>query len=1206
MPSSAVVLWSDLGATLAHETGLGADLLGGAVKRDDSSGDTLYFKFHVSPLSDVTTEEYFAAFELFSGDAERLGVGNAAKAWGYSAFINSMGSSATNANDSYIDLHSARPEPAPAGGFLNYEFPHRRVERTIIFKVQYVAGGDDLVTVWLNPDLGPGANEIYQPEALTTRFSADASFDKIRLRHGGGGDGWIFSDMAIATSFSDFVDTSSAKPGVTGPGNGPGGLAVSVQSWQREPGMPHGAIRALAQTPDGYLWLGNDEGLSRFDGVRFVPAEGGGPGAPVHVLLGSRRGELWVGTFGRGLLRYGQDSTVRFVPLRGLPSENITALAEDNEGRVWVGTERGLASLRNGSATLIDEQLKDAKFTSLFVDGKGDLWAGVDGRGICRFHAGRLVEWAPAPAEDSLESPQCLIVDRAGRLWVVAGDDLVLCREGGQWQRYRIPRRATAGRTRALVEGPDGTVWAGWAGEGLFQLNAGKATAVSIGRGLLDNAVSAMFIDGEGKLWVGTEGGLNWIRRKTVFRLGQEEGLGYGAVLGLAEVVPGEVWAARGDDGMFRWEGKAFSRLPVFGLPSHEPRVNALLAARDGSCWVACARGLLHFKDPQAVADESATAGLEGFRLSALAEDAEGSLWAGSREGNLWKLSGGNWTSEPAPWKPRAVTAIVPEPNGVVWVGTEGDGLYRLGGSGLEHFDKSNGLVSADIRTLRSGREDTLWVGTADGGLSRLRAGKVSSFTRREGLTENSISQILEDDFGRLWLGGDHGISCVNLAELDSQAAGRTAAIHPRTIEGEEGPLSEMCTSGFSPAGLKTGAGLLWFSTAQGAVVVDPRYPVVPVTRGRAFLEEALVDGAPAAWFFPPGGGEKAPKELRVGAGKHRLELQYTALGFEAPGRVRFRYRLEGLDSDWVDAGTRRTAFYNYVPPGSYRFRLSTSTSEGVWNENAAELPVRVGRYMWQSGWFLSFAAAGLLGVMVGLIRLLEKQRLHRRFKRMEQEQMLERERTRIARDLHDEMGSKLCRISFLSEHTRRAEGLPGELRSQIASISDESREVLRSLDEIVWAANPQNDTLEQAAAYIGDYAQEYFQKTGIECEVEMPKQLPPHPLSSQSRHHLFLAVREALANILKHSAATRSKISMSCNARAFEICAWDNGRGFEPDDAENGAGSGAGSGNGLRNMRQRMAAVGGWCEAESKPGTGTTIRFRVPLDDPINGKSKI
>jgi signal transduction histidine kinase len=244
-----------------------------------------------------------------------------------------------------------------------------------------------------------------------------------------------------------------------------------------------------------------------------------------------------------------------------------------------------------------------------------------------------------------------------------------------------------------------------------------------------------------------------------------------------------------------------------------------------------------------------------------------------------------------------------------------------------------------------------------------------------------------------------------------------------------------------------------------------------------------------------------------------------------------------------------------------------------------------------------------MLASVAGGAHIVEKRKLQRRVKHLEQERMLERERTRIAQDLHDEMGAKLCRISFLSAHARRCQDAPAELRQQVAAISDDSREVLHSLDEIVWAVNPQNDTLEHVASYIGQYAQDYFQETGIECVLDIPSQVPPHPLSSQCRHHLFLAVHEAFTNILKHSGATKAKVAINCSPSLFEIVVSDNGKGFvPPDGAATGANPGAETGNGLRNMRQRLAVLGGRCHLDSTPGRGTTIRFAFPFNQPAQG----
>jgi signal transduction histidine kinase len=444
---------------------------------------------------------------------------------------------------------------------------------------------------------------------------------------------------------------------------------------------------------------------------------------------------------------------------------------------------------------------------------------------------------------------------------------------------------------------------------------------------------------------------------------------------------------------------------------------------------------------------------------------------------------------------------------------------------------------------------------------------------------------------------------------LEKLAAGKISVVYPQVYGRAEGMLSEECTGGFCPAGLKTKSGLLWFSTLKGVVVADPRFQQTRLSFPEVLLEQILVDGVLATNFHSAtpklstaGVAAKTAdaeeKSLRLEPGKHQLELRYTGLSFDAPERIRFRYRLDGWDSDWVEAGTRRIAFYNYVPPGTYQFRVSACNDDGVWSETGPDLALNVPAHLWQSRWFIGLAVLSLLALVGGTARVLEKRRLQHRLRYLEQERALERERTRIAQDLHDEMGAKLCRISFLSEHARRSHDMPSELHRQIVSISDTSREVLCSLDEIVWAVNPQNDMLEPVASYVAHYAREYFQETGIECELEIPTHLPSYPLSSQSRHHLLLAVHEAFTNILKHSGATHARVSVKCEVSVLEITVSDNGHGFNPAAVEsNSISSPAESGSGLHNMHQRLTDIGGACSIKSQAGRGTTICFSLSLE---------
>jgi ligand-binding sensor domain-containing protein/signal transduction histidine kinase len=1212
-PARAVILWSDLGATLVHESGGGSEILGGAVKRDDSASDMLYFKFHVDPLSDVSTEEYFAAFQLYEGDTERLGVGNSQKAWAYSAF-NAAESGEFNKVFGDIDLHSGRPESSSPGVFLPYELPRRGIENTIVFKVQYVAGGEDRITVWVNPDLAPGATEEGQPERLTTRFAANASFNQIRLRHGGGGGGWTFGDMAIATSFSDFVSTGGPAGGTTG-----GALPLTFRTWQREQGLPQNSVCALAQTPDGYLWVGTDDGVARFDGVRFVTfgLREGLRGGRVRVLLADRAGALWIGTEGGGLVRWQNGQFRPLMSPDGLPADSITSLVEDREGRLWIGTEAGLALSQNGQLTnwTASAQFRGKAITALLKDRQGVMWVGALGAGIFRFVDGEFVRVSDAAVDSLLLEPHCLLEDQAGRVWLGAGDDFVLCREGDQWRRYRIPRHLARPYVGVLAEEPDGTVWAGSVSEGLFQFQGGKLATINASTGLSDNFVESMLVDREGNLWVGTGAGLNRVRRSNLAVYGQNEGLGYGPVQGLAEIAPGIIWACKPSDGLYRSEGRQFSRLTNGAASRRYPEVNTLLVTRDGSCWVAGAKGLLRFKDPKAAAPEEDAPALQERNVTALAEDSEGAVWAGTREGELWRWQNGAWTAQTnGAFQGHAITAIVQDAEGAMWVGSDGAGLHRLKGGTLTRLDKHSGLLSDLIRTLYLDSQGTVWIGTAGGGLTRWRPGRMATFTTREGLPDNTISQILEDDSGRLWLGSNRGIACVNKRELEELAEGKIPAIYPQVFGRAEGMLSEECTGGFCPAGLKTRAGLLWFSTLKGIAVVDPRPRGMETPAPMVVLEELVVDGVAVAGVSEKVSravsGSRTPTKsraasttrpltrspaetagVRIEPGKHRLEFRYTGLSFRAPERVRFRYQLEGLDPDWVEAETRRTAFYSYVPPGEYRFRVAACSSEGVWNEMGDGLGLTVLRHFWQARWFLGLAALGLLLTVGGTVLGLEKRRHRRQVKQLEQERALERERARIAQDLHDDLGSSLTRLSLLSELLKTDKDNPGQVEAHAGKISQSAGQTVRALEEIVWALRPGSDSLQSLVDYIAHFANELFEGDGTRCRLDLPHDLPARSLPPEMRHNVFLIMKEAMTNVCKHAGAKEVRVQAKALGNSLELMVQDDGRGFEVPAQDPTA-----QRHGLGNMRRRAEAMGGTLTVESAPTRGTSVKLNVRL----------
>ena len=538
----------------------------------------------------------------------------------------------------------------------------------------------------------------------------------------------------------------------------------------------------------------------------------------------------------------------------------------------------------------------------------------------------------------------------------------------------------------------------------------------------------------------------------------------------MAEIAPGIIWAGKTSDGLYVSQGGNFRRLAPGGLALAGPEINALLMARDGSCWMAGAQGLLHFTDPASGDDDAEL--FTDLHCTAMAEDKDEGVWVGTREGEIWRRMKDKWAGETNDWQKHPITAIGQARDGATWVGSDGGGVDRFFGDQRFHLDRQAGLLSDLVRAVYLDDQGVAWVGTAGGGLSRWRAGQLVTFTTREGLPDNTVSQILEDHQGRLWLGSSRGIACVGKSEFEELAAGKIPAVYPLVYGRTEGMLSEECTGGYSPAGTASKSGLLWFPTLKGLVVVDPRR----ANRGCHTAHRDAGGGA-RGWGAGRGvSGERACRAtLRIPPGNHRVEFRYTGVNFDSPERVRFRYRLEGLDTDWLEAGTRRSALYNYVPPGQYDFRITACNGDGAWSETGVMLSMVVAPHFWQVWWVRCLAALGILLSVAGAVRVVEKRKSQRRLKRLEQEKALERERTRIAQDLHDEMGAKLCRISYLSEHARRSPDLSSEIKRQIVSISDSTREVLSSLDEIVWAINPQNDMLEHLVSYIGHYAREYF-----------------------------------------------------------------------------------------------------------------------------------
>jgi signal transduction histidine kinase len=648
----------------------------------------------------------------------------------------------------------------------------------------------------------------------------------------------------------------------------------------------------------------------------------------------------------------------------------------------------------------------------------------------------------------------------------------------------------------------------------------------------------------------------------------------------------GTIWIGGFGSGFSRWQD---GEVKPFSLPEGTVGnfVYCAYPGHDNQIWLSAGREDL-FVYTNGLIQRPPT---EVHGIKAILTGLDGRVWLGRNTGLACLNNGELRTYGTRNGLPRmAVHALAEDKRGDIWVGG-GDGtLYQLIGDRFAAFRPQDSLAGEAIWSLLADEEGTLWAGTVHGGLLRFRDGRFTRFTSKNGLPSDTICQILEDGGGRLWFGSQKGIFRVLKSAFQQVADGQLATLPCVTYGNYDGLPTTECSGSYQPSAWRGRDGRLWFATLKGVVGIQPEEIPVNNLAPSVLIEDVLVDGKPAG---ASGRQAAGGSELRIGPGKHVVAFRYTAPSFVVPEKVAFRYRLEGSDNDWIEARDRLVE-YRQLPPGDYRFRVIACNNDGVWNEEGAAISLRILPHFWQTWWFVTLAGLSLFSSLVGAVRYEATRKLRRRLALTEQQRAVERDRARIAKDIHDDLGAGLTQIMLQSAIARRQ--VKQEAEPHLAQISETARDMIRSMDEIVWAVNPQNDTLDGLGTYISKFAHEYLTAVGIRCRLDLPEQLPARPLSSETRHNLFLAVKEALNNVLKHASATEVWLRIDIQPSGFTISIADNGRGFAPG-GPGGSTSTDGrivSGHGLRNMARRLEAIGGVCNVTSEPGKGARVELTI------------
>jgi ligand-binding sensor domain-containing protein/signal transduction histidine kinase len=973
------------------------------------------------------------------------------------------------------------------------------------------------------------------------------------------------------------------------------GTRYAIDVLDADDGLPQASVIAITQTRDGYLWLGTLNGLVRFDGLRFtVFDEVNTPGlnsGRIFSLFEDSRSNLWIGTEAAGVSVI-QDGRVTSLGLAKGRDGRLAAVAEDPSGGLWLYTVNGqLWRWRDGITNRYT--VGPSRCRTMIMEDSGLLWVGTD-RGLSGLRPTPTLEPVTAPVELSLP---------VGKL-----DYLLASQKGGYWRLAdgRVQRWTTnhlvwdagldsypwgGAEVSTACEDLEGHLLVGTLGAGVFWFDQdGKATCVSTNQGLSHNLILSLRVDREGTVWVGTDGGgLNRIKRQVFDVL--KESLRV-TVRSVCEDARGGLWIGFNQyganldgggylkEGVFEWLG------PGQGLTIAS--VYSVYVDRKQQVWAGTWGGLFRWQENRF--QQVAIPNVPLPVVLAIHEDRQGRLWLGTRSG-LLRLDEQGWKQYRIRdgLSSEVVWALADDADGNLWIGTEGGGLNRLREGRFTSFRKTaRELPGDDIASLYLDEQGVLWIGTDGRGLARFHQGQWTRYTTQDGLISNSIGYLLEDGLGFLWIGSNVGLMRVRKQTLNQFALRQTSTIEGRAYGKPDGLPTRECTLGSQPGACRGRDGKLWFSTIKGLASVNPARLVLNTNPPPVVIESVLIDGQPvhtnrlrAAW----------PETVIVPAGKEQLEIQFTSLNLAAPDRARFQYWLVGHEKGWVPAGSARFAHYSKLPPGPYHFRVMACNEDGVWNEKGGELWLTVEPPFWRTWWFRAAAAAGLLGAIVAGVHYFSTQRLQRQLGAMRQKEALEKERARIARDIHDQLGASLTQVSLLGELVESDKHSPPDVEMHARQISQTARDTTRSLDEIVWTVNPSNDTLDGLITYVCKYAQDYLAVAGLRYRLDVPADLPPAPISPEVRHNVFLAAKEAVTNVVRHAQASAAWLRLKLEPTAFILEIEDDGRGPVGIDTH-----AAHTRNGLRNMRKRMEDVGGSFSIGPAPSGGTLVRLRAPL----------
>ena len=970
---------------------------------------------------------------------------------------------------------------------------------------------------------------------------------------------------------------------------------VAIDTWTVDQGLPQNIIRGICQSPDGYLWLATFNGLVRFDGVRFTTFDRsnstGIRGNRFSSLVCTPDGDIWAGTEGSGITRYTRGRFHTYSLKDGLLSDDISGLSADSSGKVWVLAGGSLHEWRAASGRFVVLKGQHYQYAEP-LDGApaAGFWR-IEANAFQVFLDGSPATY-PLPSNWAHGTHTIAGVDLSRNVWIASPGGKFAKLVHGRWlQIYgrRASSRSPDDGVRIDTEYRDsqGQIWNGTI---RISQRTGLTESLNIPISPQTHATvkfTSLFEDRENNIWLSTDGqGLVRLQKQRIRVYSEREGLPDRNVYNIYQTHDGALWFGTWAGGLCQYKNGQFQSYTTRnGLASN--RISCVFEDRSGVLWVAVEGGLYRLRASRFEAVRG-TPAIENDMIRAIFQDRSGAIWFGTSRG-LWRLFNGQWTSfsKKGGLATDDVRAIIQARGDDLWIGGYG-GLSLLSPHSIHAWTEQDGLPSNTIRALYQDADGVLWIGTYDGGLGRFQNGKFTRFTHRQGLANNGVFQILEDDRRNLWMSSNHGIYRVSKAELNEFAAGKISQITSIAFGKSDGLRNPECNGGLGPAGVKARDGRLWFPTQDGVAVIRPddlgtRLPAPPVV-----IESCLLDRASVPATIP----------VHIKPGQTNLEIQYTALSLVNSSRIRFRYRLQGSDKDWIEAGTRRTAFYSHLPPGSYVFSVTAAHGEGEWSKAPATLDITVLPPFYRTAGFLAFSSLLILFALWLVwrrrIRHLEQAAaLHLSFSR----QLIasqEMERKRLAAELHDSLGQRLIiikNLALLLLHSNGTGQLQPSEREKVEEISSEVTGAVSEVKEISYNLRPYRlDRLGLTVAL-----QSIIDSASSASEIHFSAELDhvDNLLPKDAEINFYRIVQECINNVLKHSGAMSVIVHVRQSEGKLHMMIRDDGKGFATDRLAPHSRSG---GFGLTGIAERAELLGGKAVIHSAPGQGTTVSVEIDL----------